>query len=38
MGKHPVQGSFWCWSTAMLAPIIVIMNYLFIRKMSNTHS
>lgn len=38
MGKHPVQGSFWCWSTAILSPLIVIANYLFIRNMPNVHS
>jgi len=29
LGKSQVQGSFWCWSAALFAPILVFIIYLF---------
>jgi len=29
-------GSVWCWSTSFIAPVIVLVNYYFVRKFSDS--
>ena len=38
LGKRHVLGSFWCWSTAILAPILLILNSVLTRNIPNIKS